>query len=124
MQDQVKIIAILWIIFGSLSLVAGFFVFLILIGVSLIPEIGTVAPGVLRIVGIALSSFFAILGLPKIIGGIGLLKRQEWARILILVISFLSLFNIPLGTALGIYSIIVLLNKDTVKSFETAPRGN
>ena len=121
MQEQVKIIGILWIVFGALSLTAAFFLFLILVGASLIPEIGTIAPGILRIVAIAVSSFLAVLGLPKIIGGIGLLKQQEWARILILVISFLSLFNIPFGTALGIYSIIVLLNKETVKLFEAPP---
>ena len=121
MQEQVKIIGILWIVFGALSLTAAFFLFLILVGASLIPEIGTIAPGILRIVAIAVSSFLAVLGLPKIIGDIGLLKQQEWARILILVISFLSLFNIPFGTALGIYSIIVLLNKETVKLFEAPP---
>jgi hypothetical protein len=124
MQDQVKIIAILWIVLGTLSIVIAFFAFLILIGVSLIPDMGTVAPGILQIVGIAVSSFFVVLGLPKIIGGIGLLKRQEWARILILVVSFLSLIDIPLGTVLGIYSIIVLLNKNAVKLFETPPQGN
>jgi hypothetical protein len=124
MQDHVKIIGILWIVFGALSLIAAMFIFLILFGVSFIPDMGDVAPAVLRIVGVAVGSFLGLLGLPKIIGGIGLLKQQEWARILILAISFISLINIPFGTALGIYSIIVLFNQETVKLFQRPAPGN
>lgn len=117
MQDHVKVIGILWIIFGSLSLLGALILSMILFGVSLIPDIGEIAPGILRFAGIILSSFLALLGLPKIIGGIGLLKGHEWGRILILVVSFLSLINIPFGTALGIYSMIILFNPQTVKIF-------
>ncbi len=117
MQDHVKVIGILWIIFGSLSLLGALILSMILFGVSLIPDIGEIAPGILRFAGIVLSSFLALLGLPKIIGGIGLLKGHEWGRILILVVSFLSLINIPFGTALGIYSMIILFNPQTVKLF-------
>jgi hypothetical protein len=117
MQDHVKVIGILWIIFGCLSLLGALILSMILFGVSLIPDMGEIAPGILRFAGIVLSSFLALLGLPKIIGGIGLLKGCEWGRILILVVSFLSLINIPFGTALGIYSMIILFNPQTVKLF-------
>jgi hypothetical protein len=117
MQDHVKVIGILWIIFGSLSLLGALILYMILFGVSLIPDMGEIAPGILRFAGIVLSSLLALLGLPKIIGGIGLLKGHEWGRILILVVSFLSLINIPFGTALGIYSMIILFNPQTVKLF-------
>jgi hypothetical protein len=121
MQDHVKIIGILWIVFGALSLFGALVIFLILMGASLIPDMGTIAPGILRFVGFVASSFLALLGVPKIVGGIGLLKGHEWARILVLVVSFLSLINIPFGTALGVYSIVVLFDKETVKAFQTRP---
>jgi hypothetical protein len=123
MQDHVKVIGILWIIFGSLSLFGALILSMILFGVSFIPDMGEVAPGILRLVGIVLSLFLALLGLPKIIGGIGLLKGHEWGRILILVVSFLSLINIPFGTALGIYSMIILFNPQTVKLFNPNAPG-
>ena len=41
--------------------------------------------------------------------GWGLLQREPWARAGALVVGFISLFNIPLGTALGIYTLWVLL---------------
>ena len=53
-----------------------------------------------------------------IVGGLGLLRYKEWARILTLVASFLSLPHVPFGTALGIYSMIVLFNPETVRLFQ------
>ena len=64
-----------------------------------------------------------VKGAAKIIGGIGLLKGREWGRILILVVSFLSLISIPFGTALGIYSMIILFNPQTIKLFNPNAPG-
>jgi hypothetical protein len=46
-----------------------------------------------------------VMGLPGLITGIGLLKRRRWSRTLALVLGALSLPSMPLGTALGIYTI-------------------
>jgi len=53
-----------------------------------------------------------VIALPGLIGGIGLLKHQEWARITIIIVSILSLVDIPLGTALGGYSLWVLMRDE------------
>ena len=57
------------------------------------------------------------VSIPGIIGGIGLLNHYPWARILVLILGILKLINIPIGTALGIYTIWVLLNDETEKLF-------
>lgn len=121
MNDHVKIIGILWIVFGGISLLAAAFLFTLLMGVSFIPDIESPAPGIIRFVGFFAGSFLALLGLPKILGGWGLLKGKEWGRILTLVVSFLSLLNVPLGTALGIYSIVILMDKRTTALFQNPP---
>ncbi|MGB7584924.1 MAG: hypothetical protein WBM11_08770, partial [Terriglobales bacterium] len=41
--------------------------------------------------------------------GWGLLQHEPWARMLTIVLAFLALFHIPFGTALGIYTLWVLL---------------
>jgi len=46
---------------------------------------------------------FAV-GLLPLIVGYGLMKRKIWAKPLALVQAIVSLINIPIGTALGIYS--------------------
>lgn len=44
-----------------------------------------------------------------IIAGAGLLMAQSWARMLAIVLGIIRLINIPFGTALGIYTLWVLL---------------
>jgi hypothetical protein len=117
MDKHVHFIAILWIIYGILGILFGFFVFLLLFGISFIPNTGDIAPGILRIAAWIASLFFMALALPQLIGGIALLKREEWGRILILVVSFFHLINFPLGTALAVYSLVILLREDTVRLF-------
>jgi len=39
----------------------------------------------------------------------GLFEREPWARFLGLALGFLALLRFPLGTALGIYTLWVLL---------------
>jgi hypothetical protein len=68
-------------------------------------------------------STVAILLLAKaacgFIAGWGLLQREPWARVLVLVVAFVSLFtNIPFGTALGIYTMWVLLPAESEQEYE------
>jgi len=125
MKDHVKIIGILWIVFGCFSLIAAAALFMILFGISFFHPVleDPVAPGILRVVAVLVGGFLGLIGVPKIIGGIGLLKGKEWGRIVVLIVSFLSLMNIPFGTALGIYSIVILLNKEAVALFEKTGTG-
>jgi hypothetical protein len=43
------------------------------------------------------------------LAGWGLLQRQDWARTVALVVGFVALLNVPIGTALGVYTLWVLL---------------
>jgi hypothetical protein len=61
---------------------------------------------VIYTVMIVLSAVCGILG---IIAGLALLAGNRSGRTLALVAGFLSLSNIPVGTTLGIYTLVVLL---------------
>ena len=61
------------------------------------------------------------VSVPGIVGGVGLLRSKSWARYVILVLSILDLLNIPIGTALGIYGIWVLVNDETVRLLDSRP---
>ena len=65
-------------------------------------------------------SVVLILSLPGLIAGIGLLKFRPWARILGIVISALDLMSVPIGTAIGIYGLWVLLSNETEALFRNA----
>ena len=46
---------------------------------------------------------------PSLIAGIGLINGKKWALVLALIMGIISLPVFPLGTALGVYAIIVFL---------------
>jgi hypothetical protein len=121
MKDHVKVIGILWVIFGAFCLGLAVLALLVFFGVAQIPNVEEINPGILRVIGIIVSSFLGLISLPQIIGGLGLIQHKEWARILILVLSFLSLVHVPFGTALGIYTMIILFNPETVRLFQGLP---
>jgi hypothetical protein len=68
-------------------------------------------------VGTMLAFAFGCLSLPGLAAGIGLLKYQNWARILNLILSVLDLFAVPVGTLVGVYSIWVLAQRETEALF-------
>jgi glucose uptake protein GlcU len=50
--------------------------------------------------------------------GWGLLQHEEWARVFALVVGFIALLNVPIGTALGIYTLWVLLPSQSAEQYK------
>ena len=117
MDRHLTAVASLQIGFSILGLIFVIAIGFILTGLGVViddPEamyiIWTVLPGI----GLLL----VILSVLGIIGGIGLFTRSNWARILVLILSAIDLLNFPIGTALAIYTIWVLVQTETVALFE------
>ncbi|MBV9760880.1 MAG: hypothetical protein JO340_09980 [Acidobacteriaceae bacterium] len=124
MRDNVKIVGILNIVLGSFGVLIGLAVLMIFGGIA--SWIGmtndrdaAAAMPVLALAGTALAVFLFVLSVPSIIGGWGMLKFRPWARVLMIIVSVLNLLHFPIGTALGVYGLIVLLNDETRRLFET-----
>jgi hypothetical protein len=119
MTTHVKVLGVLYIVLSALTLCAALFIALGvgvasgIVGQTAPPEDAAVALPIIGVAGTALVVFLLALSLPGLIAGIGLVRFQPWARILGIVLSAINLINIPFGTALGIYGLWVLLNKDT-----------
>ncbi|WKN29733.1 hypothetical protein PZB74_12220 [Porifericola rhodea] len=79
---------------------------------------------VTSLVGGGLGFILAAMGAVSILGGWGLLKHQEWARILIIILSILSLPGVPVGTALGVYGLWVLFSEEVSVMFRRRPTGH
>jgi hypothetical protein len=116
MEQHIKAVAALTIGLSVLCILIGLFLFTLLAGIGFLAD-DEEASVVLVAVGSFLAFFLLILSIPGIIGGIGLFKRKEWARILVLVLSVMQLINFPIGTGIGIYSIWVLIQKETILLF-------
>lgn len=120
---HVRILAVLQIIYATLGLLLGLGTFMLFGGIAAIVSLtapideSIVAAPVLAFIGGIIASIIIVLSLPRLIAGIGLLKHREWARVLSVVVGVIGLIDVPVGTALGIYSLCVLLNRDGAALF-------
>ncbi|HMK29946.1 MAG TPA: zinc ribbon domain-containing protein [Terriglobales bacterium] len=125
-QQHVQLLAILWLVYSALHALGG--VGVLIVANTIFGRMG--APGnpfppmppggvpeflhpLLSFVG-GLILLKAILGLAA---GWGLLQREHWARLITLVAGFISLLDLPFGTALGIYTIWVLMSPEAEKEY-------
>jgi hypothetical protein len=56
--------------------------------------------------------------------GFGLMRRERWARVLALIVGILSLIKLPFGTALGIYTLWVLLPAQSAQEYDAIAAGS
>jgi len=109
---HVRLLAILWMARAGLKLAAG--AALILVGRTILPMIfgeSGAFPFPSFVPALVASSGWVVLflAIPSLATGIGLFNHETWARPLAIVMGFLSLLSPVLGTALGIYTLWVLL---------------
>ena len=104
---HLRVLGIVWLLLSILRLIPGLFlVFLFRPEMQLLPpDVPIFLPHLLQIIGFSLMIFAALAG----ITGWGLLTRQSWARMLALIVGGFNLLDVPFGTALGIYTLWVLL---------------
>jgi hypothetical protein len=121
-KGHVQLLGLLWLAIGAFNVIGG--VVLYALANTLFAHMEQFVPpnapvGFLR----PFLSVIAILLLAKaaccFIAGYGVLQHEHWARIMVLVLAFISLFtNIPFGTALGIYTMWVLLPAESQAEYE------
>jgi len=116
-REHVQLVGILWMAYSALHVVAGLIVIVVaqvifgsVHGVIHIPN---GPPPEVTVWLRPLISFIGWMILAKaaagFIAGWGLLQRRDWARTVALVVAFMALLSVPVGTALGIYTLWVLL---------------
>jgi hypothetical protein len=122
MEQHVKILGVLYIVIGGLGVAAALIVFGIFGGIAGMARAGEhpeAVPFLVLLGGFVMIVVLAVSA-PSIIAGIGLLYFKSWARVLTIILSVIHLFSVPLGTALGIYGLWVLLQRETEPLFRRA----
>src|SRR4029077_12691821 len=111
---HVKVVAVLHILCGVLGLIAALVIFTLsgVAGGIVISQGERGGATIIGTVALLIEGVLAVLALPGIIGGWGLLAQKQWARVLVIVLGILHLVNFPFGTALGVYTLWVLLSKE------------
>jgi hypothetical protein len=122
-----RTLGLCWIFYGLLRLAIGLLMFVytgtatVMFGSTLqqvpnpVPLMG--AFHVLYAVAIALSALVGVLG---IFAGLGLMSGGQSPRTLALIVAVLALSNLPLGTTLGIYTLVVLLPVRVARPYANA----
>jgi hypothetical protein len=112
--SKIRVLGILWLVYAGISLLFG------MVGMAFLHSIfsgGTgpwahgpmphawFAPALLRF------AWIFVLGraILAAVAGWGLLERTQWGRIVAIVVAILCLVRLPLGTALGIATLIILM---------------
>lgn len=120
---HVPVVAWLMVVGHAIFLCAGAFVLALLGGVGLALREDPATP-ILFTVGAFVALFLAVLALPGLAAGVGLLLRQGWARYLAIVVAVLGLINFPLGTLIGLYSAWVLFQDGATDYFAPPAKPN
>ncbi|MBZ0257695.1 hypothetical protein K8I31_16645, partial [bacterium] len=89
-----------------------------IVGASTADHEAMIAMPILLLVGGFVFFMIMLTSVPGLIGGIGMLSYQQWSRVVVIVVSILNLLSFPFGTALGVYSLYVLLSQETGDLFK------
>lgn len=113
-----NILGLLYLVWGGLFLLAGAIVLALMLGaLALVQDSGSG-----EVSGVAAGLTAAMFGTLAIVAlawggshtsaGVALRRHQPWSRTVALGFGVLDLALLPFGTALGIYTLWVLLNDD------------
>jgi hypothetical protein len=123
-EAHLRMLGILWLALSALDAFVG--VAAIILANSLFSRWGP------RDIPLFLHPLVAGVGIFSIVkaglgflAGWGLLNHQSWARLLAIVLGVISLFfHIPFGTALGVYTLWVLLPAASEAEYDTYRRAS
>lgn len=117
MKKHVVVVGAIHIGFGFLGLIGAVAIFFaIYFARGFVTDVEA-ADMVLAFLSVSLPVLIGFLSTLGLVGGIGLLSFQSWARYLIIVVAGLGCINIPIGTLKGVYSLWVLLQDETIRLF-------
>ena len=104
---------------GAFRLILALIMIVLAVARILPPGVPEFVRAVLPMLGV----LFLVVGMVSIVTGGGLFARQSWARTLAIVFGGLNLVDIPFGTALGIYTLWVLIPEESEREYNLIVRG-
>ena len=118
MENQVKILGLLHIIAAGFNILIGLLMLAFLATIRQMLDLPADASFFAWIFGL-IPLFLIIVSLPGLLAGMGLMNFAPWSRVLALIVGAFHLPNVPIGTALGIYTFWVLLNDEATPLFQS-----
>jgi len=124
-QEHVRLLGILWLALSAMNVLGGVILYVLANTLFVhLPEISgeRAATAWLHPFLSVIAMLIFVKGAAGFLAGWGLLQREPWARMLSIVLALLALLNVPFGTALGIYTLWVLLPAGADAEYEAQVR--
>jgi hypothetical protein len=110
LQHHLPVVGMLWIVVGVLFLLSALPLFFVGSVSHFVIDDNPIAQTMGPIVMSAIGGSLLLVAVGGILVGLGLRNWEPWARTVAVVLAILALFHPPIGTALGIYTLWVLLS--------------
>jgi len=123
---HVDLVGVLFIIWGILTALVGLSTLALGVGAVAIITSASRGGGSQMAAGLTAAAFTGLAviaigwGVAHVAVGVPLRRRRHWARLLALTLGAVDLLLLPYGTALGCYTLWVLLNEEGKRLFEIA----
>lgn len=112
LENHLSTLGTLWVVVGVLFLLPALGLFFASSVAHFVIQDNVVArtlgPLLLTIIG----GTILLIAVGGILVGLGLKDRKPWARVVAIVLGVIALFHPPFGTALGIYTLWVLMSDE------------
>jgi zinc-ribbon domain len=118
LERHLRPVGILWIVVGALWLIPSAVLMFISRAPHLMMHDEFFTHAFMPPMLFSLGSLFLLVAAGGILVGWGLMNHERWARITALVLAVLALFHPPFFTALGIYTLWVLLPAASASEYE------
>jgi hypothetical protein len=109
LERHLQILGILWMAIGAVFLIPALGLMVFGRGIHFVIHDRAPLPTLFPLFMYIAGGSLLILAAGGFCVGLGLIERQPWARVVAIILGVLALLHPPFGTALGIYTLWVLL---------------
>jgi len=122
LERHLRVLAILWIAIGALWLVPSLVLMVFSHASRLVVGDEMFARPFMPPLLFSLGSAFLVVAAGGVLVGWGLMRHEGWARTTAIIVGILALIHFPFGTALGVYTLWVLLPGDAAREYARLSR--
>lgn len=126
-EHHVRVLGIVWLVYGTFQIVTS--IWILVFSHYFLPTMQDIVsrgntpfpfPIVqfLHAIYAISSAYGAATGILGIIAGAMLLQKKPAARTLVIVAAFLSVLSFPIGTAVAVYTLIILMPQDAARNYQ------